>query len=93
MQIQYIFITLWNEIGLIYCEYHIQYKLCNTYIALYKHYQKDRKMTHSEYIVRSFNPLTLKQEIKDFGIRYAYWKLRNLGGSRYETFRAILLSI
>ncbi len=50
-------------------------------------------MTHSEYIVRSFNPLTLKQEIKDFGIRYANWTLRNLGGSRYETFRAILLSI
>lgn len=50
-------------------------------------------MTDSNYIVRSINPLTLNEDISRFGYRYAYWKLRNLGGSRYETLRAIFLSM
>ena len=39
------------------------------------------------------HPLTLKRTIKDFGIKYVYWKLRDLGLSRYQTIRAILLAI
>jgi hypothetical protein len=39
------------------------------------------------------HPLTLKQTIKDFGLRFTYWKLRDYDLSRYEALRLILLSI
>jgi len=39
------------------------------------------------------HPLALKQTIRTFGIKYAYWKLRDLGLSRYMTLRAIFFAI
>jgi hypothetical protein len=39
------------------------------------------------------NPAALAPYIRLYGIRRAYFNLRALGGSRYQTIRAILLSI
>ena len=59
---------------------------------MHKHYQKDRK-TMNIFTTIETHPLTVKRTIRDFGLRYAYWKLRDLGLSRYQTIRAILLAI
>ena len=38
------------------------------------------------------NPLTLKSTIALYGTRYAYWKLRNMGASRYAAIRSIFFA-
>jgi len=38
------------------------------------------------------NPLTLRSTIALYGTRYAYWKLRDMGASRYAAIRSIFFA-
>jgi len=39
------------------------------------------------------HPFTLRNTIQIYGIRFAYWNLRQYGASRYQAIRAILFAI
>lgn len=39
------------------------------------------------------HPFALKRTIKEFGLKYAYWRMRDLGLSRRQTIRALFFAI
>jgi len=48
----------------------------------------------SNYIlITQSNPATLSNYIALYGIKRAYWNLRNLGSSRYQALRSIFFAI
>jgi hypothetical protein len=45
------------------------------------------------FLYQDLNPFEVSRIIQTFGIKYAYWNLRNKGATRYETLRAIFFAI
>lgn len=39
------------------------------------------------------NPFRVRDTINCWGVRFAYWNLRNLGASRYQAVRSIIIAL
>ena len=73
-----------------------RYTLISRYIITFpNHYIRGNTM-HQTLMNHALNyesnPLTLRSTIALYGTRYAYWKLRDMGASRYAAIRSIFFA-
>lgn len=47
----------------------------------------------SVFLDHESHPFRVRDSIKCWGIRFAYWNLRNLGASRYQAARSIFFAL
>jgi hypothetical protein len=45
------------------------------------------------FLDQDLHPFAVARTIQSFGYKYAYWVIRHIGATRYQTLRAIFFAI